>query len=99
MVGPCFAVSCLEGSFDQPQEAVVADIFSKDVHQEVVIDILETALDVAFDESFGPVPCLMDFCQGRLASPFRSEAMAMVRKLGLIVSLQDGANYILNHFW
>jgi len=71
------------------------DIFSKDVHQEVVIDMLETALDVAFDEPCGPVPCLMDFCQGRLASPFRSETMAMVRTLGLIVSLQDGANYIL----
>ena len=99
MVGPFFAVSCLEGSFDQPQEAVVVDIFSKDVHQEVAIDILETTLDVAFDEPFGPVPCIMDFCQGRLASPFRSETMAMVRKLGLIVSLQDGANYILNHFW
>jgi len=41
VVGPFFAVSCLEGSFDQPQEAVVVDIFSKDVHQEVVIDILE----------------------------------------------------------
>jgi len=41
--GPCFAVSCLEGSFDQPQEAVVVDIFSKDVHQEVVIDMLERA--------------------------------------------------------
>jgi hypothetical protein len=56
---------------------------------------IETALDVAFDEPFGPVPCIMDFCEGRMASPVRSETMAMVRKLGLIVSLKDGANYIL----
>jgi len=61
--------------------------------------MIQTTLDVSFNEPFGPVPCIMDFCQGRLASPFRSETMAMVRKLGLIVSLQDGANYILNHFW
>src|SRR5437660_33880 len=50
-----------------------------------VIDIIEATLDVSFDEPFGPVPCVMDFCQGRLASPFRSETMAVVRKLWLIV--------------
>src|SRR6266536_6726537 len=60
---------------------------------------IEATLDVSFDEPFGPVPGIMDFCQGRLASPFRSETMAVVRKLGLIVGFQDRTDYILNHFW
>ncbi len=99
MVGPVFAVSRLQGSFDQSQKAIVVDVFSKNVPQDVVIDILEATLDVSFDEPFRPVPCVMDFCQGRLASPFRSETMAVVRELWLIVGFQDGTDYILNHFW
>src|SRR5713101_7044607 len=70
---------------DLSQTTIVVDVFSKNVHQDVVIDILEATLDVSFDEPFGPVPCVMDFCQGRLASLFRSETMAVVRKLWLIV--------------
>ena len=92
---PVFAVSCLQGSFDQPQEAVVADIFLKDVHQDVGVDVLETTLDVSFNEPFGPVPCIMDFCQGRLASPSRSEPVTMLGKLWFIVRLQNGSYYIL----
>src|SRR5215467_2592682 len=59
----------------------------------------ETTLDVSFNEPFGPVPCLMDFCQGRLASPVRSEPVTVLGKLWFIVCLQDGSYYILNHLW
>ncbi len=96
---PVFAVSCLQGSFDQPQEAVVVDIFLQDVHQDVGVDILEATLDVSFNEPFGPVPCMMDFCQGRLASPVRSEPVTVLGKLWFIVCLKDGSYYILNHLW
>src|SRR5258705_3202521 len=83
------------GRFSPPACPVVPHGFLKEASRCVI----ETALDVAFDEPFGPVPCIMDFCQGRLASPFRSETMAVVRKLWLIVGFQDRTDYILNHFW
>ena len=38
---PLFAVSCFQGTLDQPQEAVVLDVFTKDVCQDGVIDIIE----------------------------------------------------------
>ena len=38
---------------------------------------IETTLDVSFDEPFGPQPCLMDFYEGRLASPFWSETVTV----------------------
>jgi hypothetical protein len=41
VVNPFLAVSRLQGSFDQPQEAVVVDVFSKDIHQGVVLDVIE----------------------------------------------------------
>ncbi len=74
-------------------------IVCREYLKEVSRCMIQATLDVSFDEPCGPVPCVMDFCQGRLASPFRSETMAVVRKLGLIVGFQDGTDYILNHFW
>ena len=53
VVGPFFAVPCLQGSFDQSEEAIVADVVSEDMHQGVVVDIVVTTLDVSFDEPFG----------------------------------------------
>src|SRR5262245_11475425 len=41
VVCPFFAVSRFQGSFDQPQEAVVVDVFSEKVHQEGMVDIIE----------------------------------------------------------
>src|SRR5439155_15723634 len=38
VVGPFFAVSRFQGSFDQPQEAVVVDVGSKDMHQDGMVD-------------------------------------------------------------
>ena len=78
MVCPFLAVSCFQGSFDQPQEAIVLDVFSEDVHQDVVIDVIVTTLDVSFDKPLGPCPCFMDIYQGRLASLVRSESVAVL---------------------
>ena len=54
MVGPLFTVSRLQGSFDQSQEAIVSDVFSEDMHQDGMINIIEASFDVSFDEPFGP---------------------------------------------
>ena len=78
MVGPFFAVACLQGVFNQSKESIVLNAFSEDVHQGVVLDILETTLDVSFDEPFGPHPNIVYFGEGRLASPFRSESVTVV---------------------
>src|SRR5262244_35575 len=40
VVGPFFAVACLQGSFDQSEEAIVVDVVSEDLHQGVVVDIV-----------------------------------------------------------
>ena len=61
MVGPCFAVSCLQGSFDQSEETIVVDVVSEDMHQGVVVDIVVTTLDVSFDEPLGASPGLVYF--------------------------------------
>ena len=87
MVIPFLAVSRFQGSFDQPQEAIVLDVFSKDSHQDVVVDIIETTLDVSFDEPFGPLPYLLDFDEGRMASPFRSESVTVFRELWFVIRL------------
>jgi len=59
---------------------------------------VETTLDVSFDEPFGPLPDLLDFDKGRMASPFRSESVAVFRELWFVIRLQDGPYYLLNHF-
>ena len=74
---PPFAVSRLQGSFNQPQEAVVLDVFLQDVHQDGVIDIIEASFDVSFNKPFRPYPNVMYFGEGCLASPLRSESVAM----------------------
>ena len=39
---------------------------------------IEATLDVPFDEPLGPLPYMMDFDEGRVASPFRSESVTVV---------------------
>src|SRR5262249_12577594 len=98
MVGPCFAVSRLQGSCDQSQEAIVADVCSKDVHEDGMIEVVEASFDVAFDKPFRPYPHVMYCGEGRLASPVRSEAVAVFRELSFVVRFQDGSYYFLYHF-
>jgi hypothetical protein len=54
VVFPCFAITRLAQSFDQPQEAVVVDALPEDIHQYGVIDVIETPFDVALDEPLAP---------------------------------------------
>ena len=98
VVGPFFAVSRFQGSFDQPQEAVVLDVFSENVHQDGMVDISETPFDVSFDEPLGPLPDLVDLFEGRVASPVRSESVAMFGEWWFLGGFQDGASDVLHHF-
>jgi len=95
---PFLAVSRLQGSFDQSQEAIVADVCSKDVHEDGMIDVIETSFDVAFDEPLSPYPHVVYFGEGRLASPLRSASVAVLRAWWFVVRFQDGSYYFLNHF-
>jgi hypothetical protein len=85
MVTPYFAVSRFEEFPEHPQKAVVVDMFSKDVCQYGMIDIIEAAFDVSFDEPFGPCPGFVYLGEGRMASPLRSETVGSVRKLGFVI--------------
>ena len=57
-----------------------------------MVDIIETTLDVSFDEPFGPLPDLLDFDKGRMASPFRSESVAVFRELWFVIT--DGVSML-----
>ena len=47
MISPLFTVTRLQGTFDQPQEAVVEDVRSKDVPQDGVLpNNVDTVQDV-----------------------------------------------------
>jgi len=41
MVGPFFTVARFQGTFDQSDKPIILDVFSEDVDQNGVIDILE----------------------------------------------------------
>lgn len=45
MVGPFFAVARFQGTFDQSDEAIVSDVFPKDVCQDDVVDVIETPVE------------------------------------------------------
>src|SRR5215813_2364718 len=59
---------------------------------------IEASFDVAFDEPLGACPGLADLVQGRVASPVRSEAVAMGGELWFIIRFEDGAYDVLHHF-
>ena len=59
---------------------------------------IQAAFDVAFDEPLGTCPGLADLVQGRVASPFRSESVAVCGELWFIIGFQNGAYYVLYHF-
>ena len=42
---------------------------------------IETSLDISFDEPLGPWPEFVNFFEGRVASPARSESVGVVREL------------------
>src|SRR4030095_6402496 len=59
---------------------------------------IQTPFDVSFDEPLGPLPDLVDLFEGRVASPVRSESVAMFGEWWFIVGFQNGAYDVLHHF-
>ena len=78
----------LSGSFDQSQEAIVLDVLSEDVHQDGVVDVIKASFDVAFDEPLRAHLGLGDLVEGCVASPFRSESVAVCGELWFIIGFQ-----------
>lgn len=77
---------------------MVADVFSQDVHEDGVSDVVEASLDVSFEEPCGPYPYVVYCGSGRMASPFRSASVAVVRAVWFVGRFQDGPYYFLNYF-
>jgi len=75
MVGPFFTVARFQGTFDQSDKPIILDVFSEDVDQNGVIDIIETPFDIPFNKPLRPWPEFVNFVKGRVASPARSEAV------------------------
>jgi hypothetical protein len=86
VVSPLLAVTRFQGTFDQSDEPIVLDVFSKDVCQDGVVDVVETPFDISFDEPLGPWPELVYFFEGRVASPARSESVGVVGELWFVLN-------------
>ena len=58
--------------------------------------MIETFRDVAFDKPDTAHPIMVDFPQGRMASPLWSEPMRVGAKLRFQVGIQEQADDLLN---
>ena len=89
VIVPLGQITCLEQVGYQPQEAVIGDLLLEDRQQHRMVDVVETSLDVPFDEPPHPAPGALDRGQRRVTTAFRSESVGVVGELRLVVSLQQ----------
>jgi hypothetical protein len=71
------------------------DLFSKECHQQVVIDGVEAPFDVSFDIPPGSCPGFTDRGQGSVASSVWPETVGLLRKLWVVIGFQNGAYHFL----
>ena len=59
---------------DQPEEACVLDLFCQDRQEHLVIERVEAARDVAFDEPDRALPFPRDLRERGVTAPVRTES-------------------------
>jgi site-specific DNA recombinase len=91
---PFFQVSGLEEMFDQPEKALVEDLFPQDRQHDRMVKPVKTLRDIPFDEPHGALPFL-DLCQGGMTPMRGPKAVGESAELRLVVRLQDGAHHLL----
>ena len=55
---PIFQVSCFEHPSDQRREAFIVDFLLQQLHQYLVVDVVEVTLDVKLNEPLGSVEAI-----------------------------------------
>jgi site-specific DNA recombinase len=88
MVAPVLHVPCPEQAAEQPQQPVIVDVSPDDLQQDLVIDVVETPLDVPFDEPDCPSPIVPDLAKCRVATSFWPEPVGVEAEPWFVVWLQ-----------
>src|SRR6266511_4516170 len=93
-----FQISSAEQVGNQPHEAAIMDVLRQNRQQDLVVDAVEAAGEVALDEPRRSTPCIRNLAQRCVATPIRSEAVGAVGELRLVVGLQDHPDDLLQQF-
>src|SRR5262245_28317272 len=72
-------------------------VFSQDSDENLMIQMLITSLDIAFNHPFGSCPGLFHFPQRGMASPVRTKPVGMGAKLRFVVGIKDQPDGLLKH--
>ena len=87
MIGPLFEISGLEEVLDQAQKPVIVEAFPEDSEEELGVDCIEAARDIALDEPSCPIPRVFDRVEGGMAPAMGTETIGVVAELRLVVCL------------
>ena len=87
MIGPLLNISCLEEVLDQAQKPVIVQAFPEDGTENLWVDFIEAAGDIALDEPARPIPRVLDRVEGGMAPSVGTETVGVVAKLRLVVCL------------
>ncbi len=98
MVAPCFPEARFQEMFNQPDEAVVVDVFTEYPHEHRTIDSVEERANVAFDEPLDTPPVVCNLLKSRVTPSSWAKAVGVWAELWLIVGLKDRADDFLKEF-
>jgi site-specific DNA recombinase len=91
---PVLQVPGFEHVNDQPQKPVIVDLLRQDPDHDLMVQGPEAVGDISLDKPHGPGPAALDVAQcGMTSTPF-PESMRAVRKLRLVVCLQQEAHHL-----
>ena len=97
-VAPVLTIPCLEQIFDESQKAVIVDLLTENRQQDIMVDVVETSLDISFDEPLGAFAVAGDIPQRSMAATSRPKTVTMVRKLCFVVGFQQEPDDFLYQF-
>lgn len=83
-----FQVAGFQQLTDELEEAGIVDLLTQDTHEHGMVDGVEVVGDAPFDEPSGPRPGGLDVGEGSVAPASRTEAMAPVAELGLVLGCE-----------
>jgi hypothetical protein len=86
-MGPVLDISCLEEMLDQAQKPVIMQALPEDGEEELWVDCIEAACDIALDEPSRPIPRVLDRVEGGMAPSIGTETIGVVAELRLVVCL------------
>lgn len=95
MVAPFFQISSREQRFDQSKETTIMNVLSKNVHQDRMIERIETGGYVALHKPGRSYPLVVHLPERGVTSSVWAEAVGMVAELGFKVGREDQPKNLL----